>query len=283
MNQIKELKNKNNDPFIIEITLILIESQKKITISLFISAPLTVLELKEFISKDFDFPIQNMIFFYPLKGIVDNTYIFQAEPNQKIMLDLILDDKKIDINKLNNEITSKNNEIKKIPNNNFLDINLLNNQNNINNFFKNNTNLKTIEPHQKIIDSINDKKTCHLFNSINISDNKNINIINYNNINKNLNINNNENQKNNNYKINNKNNLNQVKANKCNFVLTKIDNKQKSIDDFLLGKKRNNPATFKTTVLNPENEDTKSKILSKGHINNNYKIVNFNVNKNNSS
>ena len=283
MNQIKELKNKNNDPFIIEITLILIESQKKITISLFISAPLTVLELKEFISKDFDFPIQNMVFFYPLKGIVDNTYIFQAEPNQKIMLDLILDDKKIDINKLNNEITSKNNEIKKIPNNNFLDINLLNNQNNINNFFKNNTNLKTIEPHQKIIDSINDKKTCHLFNSINISDNKNINIINYNNINKNLNINNNENQKNNNYKINNKNNLNQVKANKCNFVLTKIDNKQKSIDDFLLGKKRNNPATFKTTVLNPENEDTKSKILSKGHINNNYKIVNFNVNKNNSS
>ena len=283
MNQIKELKNKNNDPFIIEITLILIESQKKITISLFISAPLTVLELKEFISKDFDFPIQNMIFFYPLKGIVDNTYIFQAEPNQKIMLDLILDDKKIDINKLNNEITSKNNEIKKIPNNNFLDINLLNNQNNINNFFKNNTNLKTIEPHQKIIDSINDKKTCHLFNSINISDNKNINIINYNNINKNLNINNNENQKNNNYKINNKNNLNQVKPNKCNFVLTKIDNKQKSIDDFLLGKKRNNPATFKTTVLNPENEDTKSKILSKGHINNNYKIVNFNVNKNNSS
>ena len=283
MNQIKELKNKNNDPFIIEITLILIESQKKITISLFISAPLTVLELKEFISKDFDFPIQNMVFFYPLKGIVDNTYIFQAEPNQKIMLDLILDDKKIDINKLNNEITSKNNEIKKIPNNNFLDINLLNNQNNINNFFKNNTNLKTIEPHQKIIDSINDKKTCHLFNSINISDNKNINIINYNNINKNLNINNNENQKNNNYKINNKNNLNQVKANKCNFVLTKIDNKQKSIDEFLLGKKRNNPATFKTTVLNPENEDTKSKILSKGHINNNYKIVNFNVNKNNSS
>ena len=283
MNQIKELKNKNNDPFIIEITLILIESQKKITISLFISAPLTVLELKEFISKDFDFPIQNMIFFYPLKGIIDNTYIFQAEPNQKIMLDLILDDKKIDINKLNNEITSKNNNLKKIPNNNFLDNNLLNNQNNINNFFKNNTNLKTIEPHQKIIDSINDKKTCHLFNSINISDNKNINIINLNNIHKNININNNENQKNNNYKINNKTNLNQVKANKCNFVLTKIDNRQKSIDEFLLGKKRSNPATFKTTILNPENEDTKSKILVKGHINNNYKIVNFNVNKNNSS
>lgn len=67
MNQIKELKNKNNKSFIIDIIHILVNSEKNITvkikISLSISAPLTVLELKEFISNDFGFPVKNMIFF----------------------------------------------------------------------------------------------------------------------------------------------------------------------------------------------------------------------------
>ena len=277
MNEIKELKNINNKEFIIEISLILIESQKTITISLLISAPITALQLKEFISKDFGFDIKNMIIFYPLKGIINNTYTFQAEPNEKICVNLILDDKKKDINKLNNEISLKNIELKKIKNNNFFDINLLNNQNNINNLIKNNCNIKTA-------DTINDKKGCHLFNSKNISDTKKINDITNikdNNINKNINLSNNENQKNNNIKINNKTNINQIKTNKCNFVLTKIDNKQKSIDDFVLGKKRNNPATFKTTILNPENEETKTKVLTKGQNNNSFKIVNFSVNKSN--
>ena len=76
MNQIKELKYQNKKECIIEISLILLESQKKITISLFISAPVTVLELKKFISKDFDLDIEDMIFFYPFKGIIDNTYKF---------------------------------------------------------------------------------------------------------------------------------------------------------------------------------------------------------------
>ena len=286
MNEIKELNFTNNKQFIIEITLILIESQKKITISLFISAPITVLQLKEFISKDFDFDIQNMIFFYPPKGIIDNTYKFQAESNEKICLDLILDDKNTNLNILNNEKNIKNYELQKLKNNNFFDINLLNNQNNINNLIKNNKNnskIKTAEPIPKLIDPINDKRGCHLFSSRNISDNKNINNISNNNINVNK-INNrinNENQKNNNLKINIQTNINQIKPNKCNFVLTKIENKQKQIDDFLLGKKRNIPATFKTTILNPENEDTKSKLLVKTQNNNNYKIVNFNVNKNN--
>ena len=220
-----------------------------------------------------------MIIFYPLKGIINNTYTFQAESNEKICLNLILDDKKKDINKLNNEISLKNIELKKIKNNNFFDINLLNNQNNINNLIKNNCNIKTA-------DTINDKKGCHLFNSKNISDTKKINDINNikdNNINKNINLSNNENQKNNNIKINNKTNINQIKTNKCNFVLTKIDNNQKSIDDFVLGKKRNNPATFKTTILNPENEETKTKVLNKGQNNNSFKIVNFSVNKSNNS
>ena len=279
MNEIKELKIINNKEFIIEISLILIESQKTITISLFISAPITALQLKEFISKDFGFDIQNMIIFYPLKGIINNTYKFQAEPNEKICVNLILDDKKKDINKLNNEISLKNIELKKIKNNNFFDINLLNNQNNINNLIKNNCNIKTP-------DIINDKKGCHLFNSKNISDTKKINdISNFkdNNINTNINLSNNENQKNNNIKINNKANINQIKINKCNFVLTKIDNKQKSIDDFVLGKKRNNPATFKTTILNPEHEETKTKVLNKGQNNNSFKIVNFSVNKSHNS
>ena len=277
MNEIKELKNINNKEFIIEISLILIESQKTITISLLISAPITALQLKEFISKDFGFDIKNMIIFYPLKGIINNTYTFQAEPNEKICLNLILDDKKKDINKLNNEISLKNIELKKIKNNNFFDINLLNNQNNINNLIKNNCNIKTA-------DTINDKKGCHLFNSKNISDTKKINDITNikdNNINKNINLSNNENQKNNNIKINNKTNINQIKTNKCNFVLTKIDNNQKSVDDFVLGKKRNNPATFKTTILNPENEETKTKVLTKGQNNNSFKIVNFSINKSN--
>ena len=286
MNEIKELNFTNNKQFIIEITLILIESQKKITISLFISAPITVLQLKEFISKDFDFDIQNMIFFYSPKGIIDNTYKFKAEPNEKICLDLILDDKNTNLNKLNNEKNIKNYELQKLKNNNFFDINLLNNQNNINNLIKNNknnSNIKTAEPIPKLIDPINDKRGCHLFNSRNIFDNKNINNISKNsiNVNKTNNIINNENQKNNNLKNNNQTNINQIKPNKCNFVLTKIENKQKQIDDFLLGKKRNIPATFKTTILNPENEDTKSKLLVKAQNNNNYKIVNFNVNKNN--
>ena len=289
MNEIKELNFTNNKQFIIEIALILIESQKKITISLFISAPITVLQLKEFISKDFDFDIQNMIFFYPPKGIIDNTYKFKAEPNEKICLDLILDDKNTNLNKLNNEKNIKNYELQKLKNNNFFDINLLNNQNNINNLIKNNknnknnSNIKTDEPIPKIIDPINDKRGCHLFNSRNIFDNKNINNISKNsiNVNKTNNIINNENQKNNNLKNNNQTNINQIKPNKCNFVLTKIENKQKQIDDFLLGKKRNIPATFKTTILNPENEDTESKLLVKTQNNNNYKIVNFNVNKNN--
>ena len=48
----------------------------------------------------------------------------------------------------------------------------------------------------------------------------------------------------------------------------------------LLGKKRCNPMTFKTTILNKENENTKSKNLIKLQTNNNIKIVNFSVNKN---
>ena len=43
MNQIKELKNINKEEFIIEISLIKLESLKKFTISILISEPVTVL------------------------------------------------------------------------------------------------------------------------------------------------------------------------------------------------------------------------------------------------
>ena len=288
-SQIKELNNKDNKEFIIEISLILIKSLKKFTISLFISAPVTVLELKEFISRDFDFPIQNMIFFYPLKGIIDNNYVFQFEINKKILLDLILNDRNNDINNKNNEIVL-NNYIK-YPNTFFYN-NILNKPNNINNLInlinKNNNNyINKIENiHEKLNNSKNNKECYSLINDRNNiinHDQDNTNIININesinkceNINKYENINNNE--------LNNINfNLNQMKNSKCSFILTKIDNKQKTFNEQLLGKKRNISTTFKTTILNKENDNSKSKNLLKTQINNNFKVVNFSVNKDLSS
>ena len=283
-SQIKELNNKDNKEFIIEISLILIKSLKKFTISLFISAPVSVLELKEFISRDFEFPIENMIFFYPLKGIIDNNYVFPFEINKKILLDLILDDRKNDINNNNNEIVL-NNYIK-YPNTFFFN-NILNKQKNINNLIninKNNNNNyinKTENLHEKLINSDTNKEYYSLINNKNNNisqgqDNTNIISINENeNINKYENINN---------EINNmKLNLDQLKNNKCSFILTKIDNKQKSVNEHLLGKKRNIPTTFKTTISNKENDNAKSKNLLKTQINNNFKVVNFSVNKNLSS
>ena len=48
-------------------------------------------------------------------------------------------------------------------------------------------------------------------------------------------------------------------------------------------KKRSNHTTFKTTILNIDNEYTKPKINNKAQNNSNIKIVNFNVNKSLSS
>ena len=136
MNQIKELKIRYNKDFKIEFTLLLLESQKKITISLIISEPVTVLELKEFISKDFDFPVKDLIIFYPLKGIMENSYIFNAEPNEKILLDLIYDDRKNDINNLNNDLRLKQNEYNNFQNTINFDYHIKENKNIITNIIK---------------------------------------------------------------------------------------------------------------------------------------------------
>ena len=283
MNQIKELNNNNCKRFIIEVNLILLDSQKRYTISLFIYTTISVLELKRFISKDFEFSIQSMILFYPPKGIIDNAYKFLFEPNKIITIDLIIDRKKNQINKLNKEIALKNINYDNLPKNiSNCDKFLLNNKNNknnlINNYIKpyndiNNTVL--LNPYNNLLNNpFNDNKQCQLPEKTNYFNNQ-IN----NNICKNIIKDNKTENLNNIYKIDN-NNLNQIKNNKCNFILTKIDNKQKIANDNLLGKKRSFPATFKTTILNKENEITKQKAMIKPQNNSNIKIVNFSVNKN---
>lgn len=283
MNQIKELNNNNCKRFIIEVNLILLDSQKRYNISLFIYTTISVLELKRFISKDFEFSIQSMILFYPPKGIIDNAYKFLFEPNKIITIDLIIDRKKNQINKLNKEIALKNINYDNLPKNiSNCDKFLLNNKNNknnlINNYIKpyndiNNTVL--LNPYNNLLNNpFNDNKQCQLPEKTNYFNNQ-IN----NNICKSIIKDNKTENLNNIYKIDN-NNLNQIKNNKCNFILTKIDNKQKIANDNLLGKKRSFPATFKTTILNKENEITKQKNMIKPQNNSNIKIVNFSVNKN---
>ena len=284
MNQIKELKDKDNNRFIIEITLITPELDKKIIISLFISAPVTVLELKKFLSKDFEYPIQSMIFFYPLRGLVDNSYIFSSDANSKIELSLIIDDKKNESNKNMYDIGLINKDFKIMPNNlNNYPINNLKNTNINNNFINinsSNNNISLKDSKNIFIKPLNDKLDFKLLNSQILFENKNNindNIVKNMNVNK-INENKTENIKNiNKFDLNN--NIYQIKNNKCNFFLTTTDNKQKTLDEHLLGKKRSNPTTFKTTILNFDNENTKPKINNKAQSNNNIKIVNFNVSK----
>ena len=277
MNQIKELKNKNKNKnrFIIEITLLLLESQKKLTISLFLNASVTVLEIKEKLSKDFEYPIKSMIFFYPPKGIIPNTFKFIFEPNKKILLDLIIDGKNSEINKINREIALKNNDFQKLPNNIHFNNNLLNDKNKtnlINNYIKpiDNNNL-ILNPNKELINPfINNKGSKN--ENINYSENQNNNKINQN-------LKNIQNVKNVNLIYNN--NLSNTKNFiKYNFFLTKKDSKQQTLDENFLGKKRNCLTTFKTTIESKKNENIECKNSVKTQNNHNFKIVNFNVNKN---
>lgn len=85
MNKITELKNINKEKLIIELSFLLFESKTKITISLFISKPVSILELKEFILKNFEYAIEDMIIFKHNQGILVYNYKFQVKQNQKIM------------------------------------------------------------------------------------------------------------------------------------------------------------------------------------------------------
>jgi hypothetical protein len=274
MNQIKELKNISQEEFIIEISHIILESLKKFTISIFISEPVTVLELKELISKDFDYKIEDMIIFYRNQGILENSYIFQAEPNQEIKLELLIDDKKIETNELHKKISIDYKETSNLQNSNILINKKVNSNYSLSISTKNDS--YPIESDNKNLtnNNINVKNDYHLPNNINLLNNKNIcdindnKRINANDVNKNLNKNENI-------------NLNIFKNNKCNFVLTKMDSPKYTMNDFLLGKKRSTPTTFKTTIHKKEDKDTNEKTPIKSPNNNNFKVINFNVNKNN--
>ena len=274
MNQIKELKNISKEEFIIEISLIILESLKKFTISIFISEPVTVLELKELISKDFDYKIEDMIIFYRHQGILENSYTFQAEPNQKIKIELLIDDKKIETSELHKKISIDYKETINLQNTNILTNKKIHSSNSLSISTKNDS--IPIESDNKNLtnNNINDKNDYYLPNNINLLNNKNIC-----DINDNKRINNDDVNK-----IPKKNeniNLNVFKNNKCNFVLTKMDSPKYTINDFLLGKKRSFPTTFKTTIHKKEDKDKNEKAPIKSPTNNNFKIINFNVNKNN--
>jgi hypothetical protein len=273
MNQIKELKDISKEEFIIEISLIILESLKKFTISIFISEPVTVLELKELISKDFDYKIEDMIIFYRHQGILENSYTFQAEPNQKIKIELLIDDKKIETNELHKKISIDYKETSNLQNSNILINKKVNSNYSLSISTKNDS--YPIESDNKNLtnNNINVKNDYHLPNNINLLNNKNIcdindnKRINANDVNKNLNKNENI-------------NLNIFKNNKCNFVLTKMDSPKYQMNDFLLGKKRRFPTTFKTTIHKKEDKETNEKAPIKSSNNNNFKVINFKVNKN---
>ena len=274
MNQIKELKNISKEEFIIEISLIKLESLKKFTISIFISEPVTVLELKELISKDFDYKIEDMIIFYRYQGILENSYLFQAEPNQKIKLELLIDDKKIETNELHKKISIDYKETINLQNSNILINKKVNSNNSLSISTKNGSYPNESVNKNLTNNNINVKNDYHLPNNINLLNNKNIC-----DINDNKRINDNDANK-----ILNKNeniNLNIFKNNKCNFVLTKMDSPKYTMNDLILGKKRSIPTTFKTTIHKKEEKDTNEKTPIKSPINNNFKVINFNVNKNN--
>ena len=273
-NQIKELKNISQEEFIIEISHIILESLKKFTISIFISEPVTVLELKELISKDFDYKIEDMIIFYRHQGILENNYTFQAEPNQKIKIELLIDDKKIETSELHKKISIDYKETINLQNTNILTNKKIHSSNSLSISTKNYS--IPIESDNKNLtnNNINDKNDYYLPNNINLLNNKNIC-----DINDNKRINNDD--VNNIPKKNENINLNVFKNNKCNFVLTKMDSPKYTINDFLLGKKRKFPTTFKTTIHKKEEKDTNEKAPIKSPTNNNFKIINFNVNKNN--
>lgn len=255
MNQIKKLKSISKEEFIIEISHILLGSLKKFTISIFISEPVTVLELKEFISKDFDYQIEDMIIFYEQQGILENSYTFRAEPNEKIELGLIVDDKKkIETSELHKKISKDYKETINLQNSYISPINKINSNSSLSISTKNNSN--PIENNNKnlINNNINDKNDYYLPHNINLLNNKNIYDINDN-------IRNNDNDVNKNLNKNENINLNISKNNKCNFVLTKMDSPKYINNDYLLGKKRANSTTFKTTLHKKEDKDTKEKTI----------------------
>ena len=251
INQNKKIRCYVDKHFIIEISLLLPDKQKKIIISLFISDNIKVKELKEFISKDFDFPINTMRFFSPLQGTLEDSYEFQFEQDKKINLNLILIapiESAHDLNPKNilkNENIQKNiNEYKLIKKNELNEA-----------VIRNNDLFKMSNSIHQLNNTKDEKNESSIFKDLNLANDKinNFNIINKNNKNENL--------------ILNKKNKNEI----CNFFLTKKSEKKLNKNFSFLNKKRLNTSD-NTSKSEKENHITKNKN------NKSIKVVNFNVN-----
>lgn len=246
INQIEKLRFPIDRHFIIEISLIMTNIQKKFIISLFISDNIKVKELKEFISKDFDLPVKNMIFYNSLEGILQDSFEFQFEQDKKINLSLILNHPKKSASELNYINILKNEEIQK----NINEYKIIK-KNEINKtVVENNEFLKLNDLNKEIKNSSNSKNEDLPNNAINTCNNGIKNFIN--------------NKK---EKINEK-----IKNDKFNFFSTKISEKKRDLNHALLNKKRN-ISPYQTKI-------SKNIIKNNGVEENTKKIkINFNINK----
>lgn len=249
INQIEKLRFPSDRHFTVEISFIMPNKQKKFIISLFISDNIKVKELKEFISKDFEWPVKNMIFFNSFEGILQDSYEFQFEQDKKINLSLILNYPKKSASELNYINISKNEEIQK----NINEYKIIK-KNEINKPVTQNSEFLKIDDINKEINASNSKNDELLFNGINSYNNG---IKNFNN--------------NKNVKINEK--VKNDKNSKLNFFSTKISEKKSDSNHSFLNKKRNiSPHQTKMSkyiIKNPNIEEN----------NKNIKIINFNINK----
>ena len=252
IKQIKKGRYRSDKHFIIEISFILPNKRKKIVISLFISDNIKVKELREFISKDFNIPINTLKFFYPLEGILEDSYEFQFEQDKKINLDLILNAPKESAFDSNYRNVSKKEENQKKINEN-----KLNKKNEtktsvtrINDFFK------IISQKQEIVNSRNVQKETNLLN-------------NQNSLKYSINIGNNDKNE-----SKDKEKSDENKRIYWNNFLKDYNDKNNGTNQIFLNKKR-----FESShkPIKSQNQKNYSKIEIKN--NKNIKIINFNINK----
>ena len=180
IKQTKQGRYRSDSHFIIEISFILPNKQKKMIISLFISDNITVKELREFISKDFNIPINNLNLFYSSKGFLKDSFEFQFKQDNIINLDLILGAPKESAFDLKYKNVSKKEENQK--NINEYNLNkkneLKSSVTRINDFFQINSQKR------ETVNSGNDKKETNLLYNQNLLNNSINNFINEKNINK---------------------------------------------------------------------------------------------------
>ena len=252
IKQTKQGRYRSDNHFIIEISFILPNKQKKMIISLFISDNITVKELREFISKDFNIPINNLNLFYLSKGFLKDSFEFQFKQDNIINLDLILGAPKESAFDLKYKNVSKKEENQK--NINEYNLNkkneLKSSVTRINDFFQINSQKR------ETVNSGNDKKENNLLYNQNSFNNSINNFINEKNINKD------EEKK------------DEIKRNFLNFFLTKNSEKDKEKNINLLNKKR---FLSSQKSIKPQNQKNFLKIEQKN--NKNVKIINFNINK----